>query len=209
MKKTTHHFWTVSLLAVLLASSCRAATPDPNLQIRIAVASTLAAIPTPTQYKLPTPYPTSTPFSLAGLFCEYQFCVGHPPEIAYFDLSAQRNPVAQSNYSQGILAAYNASLFIQIMWQVAPGAKDPQFLLDLILDDQADARTGNLDAKLIHNMNVLYTPITTTATAVLQFGAAAAWNCGDRVFAWKVYTPQAETTQTLFDSTIARFTCGQ
>ena len=108
-----------------------------------------------------------------------------------------------------MIGAYNTNLFIQIMWQFAPGTKDAQFLLDLIIDDQADARTGNLDAKLIHNMNVLYTPITTTTTAVLPFGAAAAWNCGDRVFAWKVYSPQAETTQALSDSTIARFTCGQ
>ena len=32
---------------------------------------------------------------------------------------------------------------------------------------------------------------------------------GDRVFAWKVYTPQAETAQPLFDGTMSRFTCGQ
>jgi hypothetical protein len=221
MKKTTHLFWTVnrsiilraSLLVVLLASACAPRTPDPNQQIRAAVAATLAAIPTTTPFTPPTPYPTSTPFSLIGLFCEYQFCIGHPAEIAYFDLSAQKNPLAPSSYSQGILAAYssniNANLLIQIIWQLAPDAKDPKFLLDLIIDGQADTRSGNLDAKLIHNMNVLYTPITTVATPILPYGAAAAWNCGDRVFAWKVYVPQAESAQSLFDNTIARFTCGQ
>jgi hypothetical protein len=142
-----------------------------------------------------------------GLFCEYQFCIGHPPEIAYYDVFAQRDPLTPSNYSQGFIAAYNANLFIRIMWQSAPDAKDPQFLLDLILE--SDTRTGNMDAKLIRNMNVLYTAVTTIATPVLPYGGAAAWNCGDRVFAWKVYTPQAESAGPLFDSTIARFTCEQ
>jgi hypothetical protein len=209
MKKTTHLFWAINILAVLLVSACIPKTPDPNQQIRAAVASTLAAIPTSTLFIPPTPYPTSTPFSLAGLFCEYQFCIGHPSEIAIFDLRAQTNPATPSTYSQGMLTAANldASLFILIMWQLAPDTKDPQFLLDLII--QGDTRTGNMDAKLIHNMNVLYTAITTTVTPVLPFGGAAAWNCGDRVFAWKVYTPQAESAQPLFDNTIARFTCEQ
>jgi hypothetical protein len=204
MKKLTLLIWPIGLLAVLLVSACRPATPDPILQIRLAVDSTLAAIPTSTPYKLPTPYPTPTSFSLIGLFCEYQFCIGHPPEIAFFDLNDRTSP---STYSEGSLSAVNANLFVLLLWQFAPGTKDPQFLLDLII--KADNRSGNLDTKLIRNMNVLYTPITTTATPLLPFGAAAAWTCGDRVFAWKVYTPQAETTQALFDSTIARFTCGQ
>ena len=218
MKKTTYLFWTVSpsiifragLLVVLLASACapNSKTPDPNQQIRAAVAATLAAIPTTTPFTPPTPYPTSTPFSLVGLFCEYQFCIGHPSEIAYYDVLAQQDPLTPSNYSQGIIATYNANLFIQIMWQFAPETKDPQFLLDLFIRE-SDTRTGNMDAKLIRNMNVLYTAITTTATPVLPYGGVAAWNCGDRVFAWKVYTPQAESAQPLFESTIARFTCGQ
>jgi hypothetical protein len=218
MKKTTHLFWILSpsiilwasLLAVLLVSACapKPITPDPNQQIRAAVAATLAAIPTTTPFIPPTPYPTSTPFSLVGLFCEYQFCIGHPSEIAYYDVLAQQDPLTPSNYSQGIIATYNANLFIQIMWQFAPETKDPQFLLDLFIRE-SDTRTGNMDAKLIRNMNVLYTAITTTATPVLPYGGVAAWNCGDRVFAWKVYMPQAESAQPLFESTIARFTCGQ
>jgi hypothetical protein len=223
MKKTKHLSWTVnpaiiltssrcffgraSLLAVLLASACTPKTPDPNQQIRAAVASTLAAIPTTTPFTPPTPYPTSTPFSLVGLFCEYQFCIGHPSEIAYYDVLAQQNPLTPSNYSQGIIATYNSNLLIRLIWQFAPDTKDPQFLLDLILE--SDTRAGNMDAKLIRNMNVLYTAITTTVTPVLPYGGVAAWNCGDRVFAWKVYTPQAESAGPLFDSTIARFTCGQ
>jgi hypothetical protein len=215
MKKITLPFWITnpsiilraSLLAVLLVSACAPKTPDPNQQIRDAVASTLAAIPTMAPFTPPTPYPTSTPFSLVGLFCEYQFCIGHPSEIAYYDVLSQQNPLTPSNYSQGIIATYNSNLLIRIIWQFAPDTKDPQFLLDLILE--SDTRTGTMDTKLIRNMNVLYTAITTTVTPVLPYGGAAAWNCGDRVFAWKVYTPQAESAQPLFENTIARFTCGQ
>ena len=144
---------------------------------------------------------------LSGLFCEYQFCIGHPPEVAFFDVSAQRNPAAPSDYSQGLLAAYNANLFLEILWQHAPGTSDPTFLLNLILEEGVDTRVGNMDVKLIHDMNVVYTPITTTATDVLPNGGAAAWTCGERVFAWKVYTPQDGQAASLFDEAIKRFRC--
>ena len=66
-----------------------------------------------------------------------------------------------------------------------------------------------MEVKLVRNMNVMYTKITSTATSVLPFGGAGAWTCGDRVFAWKVYTPQADTPAPLFEEALARFTCGQ
>jgi len=81
-------------------------------------------------------------------------------------------------------------------------------MLDLILDD-VDTRVGNLDVKLIRDMNVISTSITSTATPVLPFGAAGAWTCGERVFAWKVYTPQAENAQALFDAALDRFQCNR
>ncbi len=129
--------------------------------------------------------------------------------MAFFDVSAQQNPAAPSAYSQGILAALNAKLFIQVMWQAAPGAADPKFLLDAIIDAQVDTRQGNMEVMLIRSMNVLYTPLTSTATPILPYGGAGAWTCGGRVFAWKAYTPQAETARPLFDEALARFTCGQ
>ena len=208
MKKNTLRFLTISLILFLLASCAPKATPDPNAQIRQAVAATLAAIPTTAPIPPSTPYPSPTPFSLIGLFCEYQFCIGHPIDMAFFDVSAQQNPAAPSSYGQGLIAAFNGKLFIQVMWQVAPGAANPEFMLDLILND-IDIREGNLDVKLVHNMNVMYTAITSTATLVLPFGASGAWTCGDRVFAWKVYSPQAETAGPLFEEMLARFTCGQ
>ena len=197
-------------LFLLLSAGCsRNTTPDPDEQIRISVASTLAAIPTATPIPQSTPYPSPTPFNLAGLFCEYQFCIGHPIDLSFFDVSAQQNPGAPSSYSQGLLAAFNANIFIQVMWQIAPGTSDPKFLLDTILDKEIDTRNGNMDVMLIRDMNVMYTTITSSATTVLPFGGASAWTCGERVFAWKVYTPQAETARPLFEEALARFTCGQ
>lgn len=197
-----------SIIAVFMITACKSKpTIDPNIQIQQAVAATVAAIPTYTPYPEPVPYPSPTPMTLAGIFCEYQFCIGHPPEIAYFDISAQRNPVAPSSYSQGILAAFNANLFIQVLWQHAPGTQDPQFLLDLIIEEGVDERIGKMEIKLVRNMNVLYTPITTVATEVLPFGGAAAWTCGDRVFAWKTYTPQDGQAPLLFEDTLKRFRC--
>ncbi|MCI0556528.1 MAG: hypothetical protein L0287_36765, partial [Anaerolineae bacterium] len=192
------------LIVALIVTAC-APKPDPNIQIQVAVASTLSAIPTNTSQPIPTPYPSPTPFDLRGLFCEYQFCIGHPIDMAFYDVSAQQNPAAPSSYSQGLLAAFNGNLFIQMMWQLAPGAADPQFLLDLILDDGIDTRVGTLDVKLIRDMNVIYTPVTSTATTLLPYGGAAAWTCGDRVFAWKAYAPDETSAPGLFDAALARF----
>ncbi len=128
--------------------------------------------------------------------------------MAFFDVSAQQNPAAPSTFSQGLLAAFNGNLFIQVMWQTAPGTADPKFLLDTIIDDAIDVIDGNMDVMLIRDMNVMYTKITSTATPLLPFGGSAAWTCGDRVFAWKVYTPQVENARPLFEEALARFTCG-
>ena len=129
--------------------------------------------------------------------------------MAFFDVSAKNNAASPSTYSQGLIAAFNGNLFFQMLWQLSPGTADPQFMLDLILDKDVDTRTGQLDVKLIRDMNVVYTPITTTASPVLPYGAAAAWTCGERVFGWKVYTPDEGSAQTLFDSALSRFNCNQ
>lgn len=192
------------LLFIVTACSLR---PNSNPQIG-GVESTQASIPTNTPAPLPTLFPTATPFDLKGLFCEYQFCIGHPVDMAFFDVSAQNNPASPSTYSQGLLASFNGNLFIQVIWQLAPGTADPQFMIDLIQDD-VDTRVGTLDVKLIHNMNVVFTSITSTATPVLPFGGIGAWACGERAFAWKVYTPQAENTQSLFEMALERFQCNR
>ncbi len=129
--------------------------------------------------------------------------------MAFYDVSAQQNPASPSSYSQGLLAAFNGNLFIQMIWQLAPGAADPQFLLDVILEDGLDTRFGAPDVKLIRDMNVVYTPITSTASPLLPNGAAAAWTCGDRVFAWKAYAPDETSAPALFDAALSRFQCNR
>jgi hypothetical protein len=145
--------------------------------------------------------------TLAGLFCEYQFCIGHPPDVAFLDVSAQRNPATPSTYGQGYLLAFNASLYIELLWQYAPGTADPKFLLDLILRPDVDTRVGNMDIKLIRDMNVLYTQVTSTLTGILPHGGAGAWTCGERVFAWKAYTLNEGQAGPLFEEALQRFRC--
>lgn len=202
-----------SLFFILLfiLTACGRRTQDPNILIDQAVAATLAAMPRPTLAPLPIPtiYPTPTAFDLRGLFCEYQFCVGHPFDMSFFDVSAQQNAGSPSTYAQGLLASYNANLLIQMIWQISPGTADPQFLLELILEDGIDTRVGNPEIKQIRDMNVIYTPIASTATPILPFGGAAAWTCGERVFAWKVYTPDEASPPGLFESAFARFNCNR
>jgi hypothetical protein len=143
------------------------------------------------------------------LFCEYQFCIGHPADMAFFDVNAQRNPAAPSTASQGILAAFNSALFIQVVWQNASGITDPQFMIDLILQYGADTRNGSVQPLLIGDLNVFYVPITPTASAAstLPYGGAAAWTCGGRAFAWKAYTPQPDLAKNLLEEALGRFRC--
>ncbi|HET9906808.1 MAG TPA: hypothetical protein VFQ23_09205 [Anaerolineales bacterium] len=196
-------------LIVFIVTACSFPRANPNsaAETQQAIAATLAAIPASTAPPIPTLFPTPTQFDLAGLFCEYQFCIGHPVDMAFYDVSAQQNLGTPSSYAQGLIAAFNATLFIQTVWQSAPGATDPQFMLDLILDPGLDTRLGTLEVKLIRDMNVLYTPITSTATPLLPYGGAAAWICGDRAFAWKVYTPDDQSAPTVFENSFSRFVC--
>ncbi len=205
MTKTLRFLLVLYLLALLFASC--APKPSFESQLQQAVAATVAALPTQTPYSTLEIHSLPTLLNLSGLFCEYQFCIGHPPEIAFFDVSAQRDPVTPSNYTQGLMAAYNTNLFIELIWQHAPGTSDPKFLLDLILEGEMDELTGKMDVMLIREMNVLYSAISTTTTDILPYGGTAAWTCGDRVFAWKVYTPIEDQAIILFEEAIQRFRC--
>jgi len=211
MKKHPLFFPTLGLILFLFVSCApKKVTPiDPNFQINQAVAATLAAIPTTAPVIPSTPYPTPTAFNLAGLYCEYQFCIGHPSGVAFYDHLATLDVSAPSTYGNGFIYAYQIpSMVISLIWLQAPGTTDPNFLLETILDDQSDVASGSLEVKLIRNMNVVYTPITTSIPEV-PFGSASAWTCGDRVFAWKSYTQQADIAASLFEEAMARFTCGQ
>jgi len=205
-------YYLLLLLLPLIVTACGRGTQDPNILIDQAVAGTLAAMPQPTSVSvpIPTPFPSPTPFDLNGLFCEYQFCIGHPLDMAFYDVSAvTSNQGSPSNYQIGLIAAYSGGLVLQVIWQFAPGSADPTFLLNLILEDGLDTTVGAQEVKRIRDMNVVYTPLTTIATPVLPFGAAAAWTCGDRVFAWKVYIADEASAPGLFESALARFNCNR
>src|SRR3712207_4376129 len=86
---------------LLIVTACGRRTPDPSIQIDQAVAATLAAMPAPTKptVSIPTIYATATALDLRGLFCEYQFCIGHPVDMAFYDVSAATsNQGTPSNY---------------------------------------------------------------------------------------------------------------
>jgi hypothetical protein len=205
-----YHFFLFILLFIV--TGCGRRTQDPNILIDQAVAATLSAMPRPTSVSvpIPTPFPSPTPFDLNGLFCEYQFCIGHPADMAFYDVSAATsNQGTPSTYQTGLMASYSGGLVLQLLWQFSPGTADPSFLLNLIIEDGLDTIVGTQEVKLIRNMNVVYASLTTTATPVLPFGGAAAWTCGDRVFAWKVYTADGPSAPGLFESALARFTCKQ
>jgi hypothetical protein len=203
-----YHYFLFILLFIV--TGCGRRTQDPNILIDQAVAATLSAMPRPTSVSvpIPTPFPSPTPFDLNGLFCEYQFCIGHPADMAFYDVSAATsNQGTPSTYQTGLMASYSGGLVLQLLWQFSPGTADPSFLLNLIIEDGLDTIVGTQEVKLIRNMNVVYASLTTTATPVLPFGGAAAWTCGDRVFAWKVYTADGPSAPGLFESALARFNC--
>jgi hypothetical protein len=197
------------LLCLALAAACGPRTPGSDQQVRLAVEQTLSALPANTPLP-PTPIaPTSTAVSLSGLFCEYEFCIGHPSDAAFYDVSAAQNQLAPSTYSQGDLATYSSSLFIQMMWQEAPSASDPQFMLDLIVRYDGAIPGGSVEPKLSGDLNVYYETVTPSpgAASKVPYGAAAAWLCGNRAFAWKTYTQQPALPPTLLAEALMRFRC--
>ncbi len=202
-----HFFLPFLLLFSILWAACKPKTA-PESEIERAVVGTLAAMPQPTLRPTYTPYPTPTaqiPL-LDGLFCEYRFCIGHPPNLALFDTHSAENP---STYAEGILASYRADLFILLAWQPNYGSDDPQFMLNLVLDDATDTRRGTLDVSLLGDLTAFYTAIGTSASEVLPAGGAAAWVCGDRAFGWKIYAPTEEIAKQVFLDAIEKFRCQQ
>ncbi len=192
------------IIFVVFLTACKPKTTVPTNSVEDTVAAILTAQPQPTIPPTYTPYPTFTPAApaLEGLFCEYQFCIGHPSDIALFDVRDAEDP---SKYSDGMLAAYRPDYFTLFIWQYNNGSDDPQFMLDLIMDPTADTRVGTLDVNLLGDLTAFYTPLTNTTS--VPAGGAAAWVCGDRAFGWKVYTADKELAYTLFQEAVSKFDC--
>jgi len=198
----------LTLMLVSLAA-CVPAGPSFKEQIQLAVEATVVAMPTAAPKAFPSPLAPAPTVPLRGLFCEYQFCIGHPADMAFFDVVAKQNPTVPtaSTFDKGQIAAYNSSLFVEVMWQTAASGSDGQFLLNDIVESQGDARSGNIQPILLHELNVFYVPISSTASPQLPYGGAAAWVCGGRAFAWKAYAMQPDLAKSLLTEALQVFRC--
>lgn len=181
-------------------------TPQVEATVAAAVAATLTAWPTPTLPPTPRPLPspTATPFNLQGLFCEYRFCIGHPSTVAFYDLQAAQDQRQPSQVAKGMLVAYREDLLLLLSWQQG---ESPQRLLDSLLDVRFDTATAQTSQRTLAGQEVWFVPLQTTATLLLPRGAIAAWQCGDRAFGWKAYTPNGEMAESLLQEALQRFRC--
>jgi hypothetical protein len=205
-----------TIIFIILQTGCGPADlPQQDMERRIAqaVIGTVAALPSGTPY--PTPLstrviPTPTP-DPTGLFCEYRFCIGHPADVSFVDLSFNRdaNPVVISTYGQGKILAFRSDLFLFVIWQQDTGKWNPQAMLDIVMGGD-DTSAGATDVQRIDNLDVAYMPIKPPDSAnQVPFGGAATWRCGNRDFAWKAYTPQDGQAKELLKEALMRFYCSQ
>ena len=192
------------LITFSLLYACAPKTPSPGMSVDEAVSAFLTSQPQPTIQPTYTPYPTFTPAvpALTGLFCEYQFCIGHPADTVLFDVRDAQSP---SLYNDGMLAGYRVDYFNLVVWQPTNGSEDPQFMLDIVLDANVDTRVGTLDVSLIGDLTTFYTPISNSSA--IPSGGAAAWICGSRAFGWKVYAETEELAYNFFQEAISKFRC--
>jgi len=196
-------------LASVLSAGCGRQAPPAYELIQNAVQATIAALPTSAPPPVPTPYSSATPTSLSGVFCEYEFCIGHPKGLAFFDVVAKENPhsPAASSYEEGRLATSGVTTFIEVIWRANSGAPSPEYLLDLIVDDRVDTRKGEPEAITVGALGGTFVPLATSATELLPSAAAAAWSCGERAFAWKVYASTPELPGQLLGEALEAFRC--
>jgi len=163
-----------------------------------------AALPTYTVYPTYTPYPTA---DLAGLFCEYDFCIGHPPDVPLFDLEVVNQTVTnRSGYAQGNLIGFDQQFYVFLVWSQLAGEFDPAGMIDFIL--RGDTAQDPTFSESLGGRTVSFALLASTASPdVLPFGLAAAWKCGDRAFGWKVYTSVEGQGMDFLRQALARFGC--
>ncbi len=198
-------------LLSLTVSACQSSADDFRRQVATAVAATVAAQPVPqepgaqatyTPYPIPTPYPT---LSLSTLFCSYEFCIGHPVDLSFIDVVFTRDQATTSNYAYGIILAFRPNLFMQVQWTLKAGEARPYAMLDLVKD--RDASLGSLQVDQFGEVVVTYDTLVATSTAELPHGVIATWECADREFGWKVYTPQDGQGVDVLREALERFDC--
>jgi hypothetical protein len=199
------------LLFALTLAACGAKpsteVPAPQVDtVGTAVAAALTAIPPRPTY---TPYPTATSYpspDLSGLYCEYEFCIGHPAGFPLFDLEVVNDyTVNRSDYAQGMMIGFNETLYFFLSWSQMAGEFDPGVMLAAAL--QADVPQEVRITEDIDGRPVTYILLQSTSSPVVPFGLVAAWQCGDRQFGWKVYTTQDGQGIEYLWQALSRFRC--
>jgi hypothetical protein len=195
-------------LAVALLVGCKPkqqATPDLSGLINSAVQATIAAMPQATAAPLPT---TASTADLSGLFCEYEFCIGHPSDVPLFDAKRESNVAEFSTYGAGRVAGYRQDLFVLAAWVGSSGAWDPGGLMKTMQAEFGVSPTGDYKIDLIQQLNVAYQPITPPGNSVFTGGLSAAWRCGDRDFIWMAFTTTENQANAILSDALAKFRCG-
>jgi hypothetical protein len=195
-------------LATALLAGCRPKPldqPDLGALIDSAVAATVEAMPQPTVGISPTAAPT---LDLAGLFCEYEFCIGHPSDVPLFDARRESSSADFSSYGSGRVAGYRPDgLFLLTAWVSSAGSWDPAGMMKTLEDEFGVSPTGDYKIDLIQHQDVAYQPTTPPANSIANGGLTAAWRCGDRDFIWIVFTSTPDQAAGLLNDALAKFRC--
>lgn len=205
MRRVLSWTLTLPLLSALLFGGCRAKQqPDLAQEIANAVVGTLSAIPTPTLAPTITPHPTP---ALSGLFCEYQFCIGHPADVPLFDAKRETNAAEFSTYGGGRLAGYRDDLFIIVAWVTSSGPWDPGGTMKVLQDEFGSPANGDYRIDLLGDLNVSFQPVAPPANSVFTGGLSANWRCADRDFVWMAFSTHEGAPATLLTEALAKFRC--
>jgi len=168
--------------------------------------------PEPTAYPTFTPYPTHTPYpsqvlDISNLFCEYDFCIGHPATLYLTDPSGIDQVDEWNTYGFGILVGVNGTLMM-LEWDASTEAEwDAQFEIEDMLSNE-DVIRGDATEEMIGDFKVTYAEYEYMDLSRLRpYGVVAAWFCSNRGFVLDISTQREGIATDLVKQSIERFTC--
>lgn len=194
-------------LAILLLSACGPSQQEINDQIAFSVVATISAIPSSTPFPTPTPYPTLKPQlpDLTDLFCEYEFCIGHPPGAYLVDLDAPDE--WSSHRSGGVIGFEDEIMFVY--WITSSEANwNPTNEVDELLGGDEVAQSDFVE-ETMGDFTVIYQTYSDPSSNVAPYGVNAAWYCGNRGFTALIEAKREERALELLRASISSFICKQ
>jgi len=196
----------------LTASPEPTATPTDTPSPEPTAYPTYTPYPEPTAYPTFTPYPTHTPYpsqilDISNLFCEYDFCIGHPATLYLTDPSGIDQVDEWNIYGFGILVGVNDILMI-LEWDASTEAEwDAKFEIEDMLADGEVIR-GDVNEETVGDFMVTYVEYEHMDPSTMRpYGVAAAWFCGNRGFLLDISTQREGKAMDLAKQSIERFTC--